>query len=130
MDRLVTDLYAPVGHQSEQRLGPLFADIIRRNRPKPGDRWFLDLTIIKMRGDIFYLWRAVDQHGDVLDILVQKRPSRKAATRFVKKLVATFGDAPRVLVTDKLRSYGAARKGGHASRRSSAAQMLRDAENG
>ena len=93
-------------HEWEQRFGPLFADIIRRNRPKPGDKWF----VIKMKGEVFYLWRAVDQHGDVLDVLVQKRRNKKAARRFLKKLVATYGCDPRVLVTDKLRSYGAAKK--------------------
>ena len=49
-------------HEWEQRFGPLFADVIRRNRPRPGDKWFLDEAVIKINGETFYLWRAVDQH--------------------------------------------------------------------
>ena len=93
----------------EQKFGPLFADTIRRNRPKTGDKWHLDELVIKIKGEIFYLWRAVDQYGDVLDIMVQKRRNRKAVKRFLKKLVKRYSQ-PRVMITDKLRSYGAARK--------------------
>ncbi len=97
-------------HEWEQRFGPLFADVIRRNRPRPGDKWYLDEVVIKINGEIFYLWRAVDQHGDVLDILVQKRRNKRAAKRFLEKLVKAYGCDPRVIITDKLRSYGAAAK--------------------
>ena len=93
----------------EEKFGPLFADKIRRNRPKPGDKWHLDEAVIKINGETFYLWRAVDQYGDVLDIMVQKRRNKKAAKRFLKKLVKQYGQ-PRVMITDKLRSYGAAKK--------------------
>ena len=93
----------------EGKFGPLFADAIRRNRPKVGDKWYLDEVVIKINGEIFYLWRAVDQHGDVLDIMVQKRRNKKAAKRFLAKLVKPYGQ-PRVMITDKLRSYGAAKK--------------------
>lgn len=64
-----------------------------------------------MKSEIFFLWRTVDQHGDILDIPVQRRRSKKAAKRFLKKRVATYGCDPRGLLTDKLRSYGAAKKG-------------------
>ena len=93
----------------EGKFGPLYADAIRRNRPKPVDKWHLDEAVIKIRGEIFYLWRAVDQQGDVLDIMVQERRNKKAARRFLSKLVKQFGQ-PRVMITDKLRSYGAAKK--------------------
>ena len=80
----------------EGKFGPLSADAIRRNRPKAGDKWRLDEVVIKIDGEIFYLWRAVDQHGDVLDILVRKRRSKKAARRFLIKLAEHCGQ-PRVL---------------------------------
>ena len=94
----------------EETFGPLFADVIRRNRPRPGDKWFLDEVEIKIKGEIFYLWRAVDQHGDVLDVLVQKRRNKREAKSFLKKLVKVYGCDPRVMITDKLHSYGAAKK--------------------
>ena len=65
---------------------------------------------IRIRGKLHYLWRAVDQHGTVLDILVQGRRNAKAARRFFKKLLKGLQYAPRVIVTDKLRSYGAAKR--------------------
>ena len=69
----------------------------------------LDEAVIKVRREIFYLWHAVDQHGDVLDMMVQKRRNKKAATRFLGKLVKQYGQ-PRGMITDKLRSNGAAKK--------------------
>ena len=93
----------------EGKFGHLYANAIRRNRPKAGDKWHLDEVVIKISGEIFYLWRAVDQHGDVLDIMVQKRRNKRAAKRFLSKLVKQYGQ-PRVMITDKLRSYGAAKK--------------------
>ena len=65
---------------------------------------------IRIRGKLHYLWRAVDQHGTVLDILVQSRRNTKAAKRFFKKLLKGLQYVPRVIVTDKLRSYGAAKR--------------------
>ena len=69
----------------------------------------LDEVFITINGQRRYLWRAVDQHGNVLDILVTSRRDTRAATRFFRKLLTGLEYAPRVLVTDKLRSYGAAR---------------------
>jgi putative transposase len=87
------------------------ANSIRRRRPQPGDKWHLiDEVFIKVRGETHYLWRAVDQDGNVLDILVQSQRNAKAATRFFKKLLKGLRYAPRVMITDKLASYGAARK--------------------
>ncbi|WP_080458907.1 IS6 family transposase [Roseovarius sp. A-2] len=86
------------------RFGRHFADCIRRDRPRPNDKWHLDEVVITIRGKKHWLWRAIDANGDVLDILVQTRRNAKAAKRFFKKLVTEFGE-PRVVITDKLRSY-------------------------
>src|SRR5262249_58375479 len=82
---------------------------VRRSRARPGDKWHLDEVFITINGTRHYLWRAVDQHGNVLDILVTSRRDTRAATRFFRKLLKGLEYVPRVLITDKLRSYGAAR---------------------
>ncbi|WP_169055103.1 IS6 family transposase [Azospirillum sp. TSA2s] len=92
------------------RFGREIANTLKRRRPKPGDKWFLDEVFIRIRGKQHYLWRAVDQNGVVLDILVQSRRNTKAAKRFFRKLLKGLRYAPRVVVTDKLRSYAAAKK--------------------
>jgi len=92
------------------RFGRLFANTLKRRRPKPGDKWHLDEVFIRIRGKLHYLWRAVNQHGHVLDILVQSRRNAKAARRFFRKLLRGLQYVPRVIVTDKLRSYAAARR--------------------
>ncbi len=76
----------------------------------PGDQWHLDEVFIKINGTLHYLWRAVDQHGEVLDILVQSRRNAKAAKRFFRRLLKGLRYVPRVVVTDKLASYGAAHR--------------------
>ena len=81
-----------------------FATCIRRDRPKPNDKWHMDEAVIAVGGRKFWLWRAIDADGDVLDILVQRRRNTKAAKRFFSGLVRQFGE-PRVVVTDKLGSY-------------------------
>lgn len=86
------------------RFGAHFAACIRRDRPKPNEKWHLDEVIITIRGKKHRLRRAIDANGDVLDILVQKWRNAKAAKRFFKRLVAQFGE-PRVAITDKFRSY-------------------------
>ena len=78
--------------------------------PRPGDKWHLDEVFIKINGKTHYLWRAVDQDGTVLDILVTSRRDAKAATRFFRKLLTGLEYVPRVLVTDKLASYGVAHR--------------------
>ena len=90
-----------------QRFGTQIDAKIRRDRPAPADKWHLDEVVISIRGQKHWLWRAVDANGDVLEILVQSRRNARAAKRFLKKLMKRWG-VPRVLVTDKLRSYGAA----------------------
>jgi putative transposase len=92
------------------KFGQAFANELRRRRPRPGDKWHLDEVVLKIKGQLCYLWRAVDQQGVVLDILVQSRRNTKAATKFFKKLLKGLEYVPRVIITDKLRSYGAAKK--------------------
>ncbi len=87
-----------------------YATQIRKQRPKPGDKWHLDEVVITIKGEQFYLWRAVDQHGVVLDILMQRRRNTAAAKKFFRKLLKPVGFAPRVIITDKLKSYGAAKR--------------------
>ncbi len=90
------------------RFGPKFAAKIRRGRPRPADKRYLDEVAIQTGGQQYRLWRAIDARGDVFDILVQSRRNRKAATRFLHKLLKRWGK-PRVMVTDKLRSCGVAK---------------------
>jgi putative transposase len=78
--------------------------------PRPGDKWYLDEVFIRIQGVQHYLWRAVDQHGVVLDILVQPRRDAKAAKRFFRRLLKDLQYVPRVIVTDKLRSDGVAQR--------------------
>jgi putative transposase len=83
---------------------------LRRRRGRLGDTWFLDEVLVTIRGERHYLWRAVEQDGDVIDILVQRRRDARAAKRFFRKLLKGQGSEPRWLITDKLRSYGAAHR--------------------
>ncbi|TDH58971.1 IS6 family transposase [Dankookia rubra] len=92
------------------RFGADFARKLRRRRPKPGDTWHLDEVFLRINGVLHYLWRAVDQHGVVLDILIQDRRNASAAKRFFKRLLAGLKYKPKRIVTDGLRSYGAARR--------------------
>jgi putative transposase len=85
-----------------------FADRLRRRRPRPGDKWHMDEVFIRIQGVQHYLWRAVDQDGVVLDILVQARRDGHAAKRFFNRLLTGLHYEPRVIVTDKLRSYAVA----------------------
>jgi putative transposase len=92
------------------KFGQSFANQICRHLPAPGDKWHLDEVVISIAGRKHWLWRAVDQHGIVLDILVQSRRNAKAAKRLLRKLLKRQGVAPRVLITDKLASNSAARR--------------------
>ena len=87
------------------KFGPDYAARLRRRRPRPGDKWHLDEVFVKINGTTHYLWRAVDQHGNVLDILVQSRRNAVAAKRFFRKLLKGLRYVPRVIVTDRLASY-------------------------
>jgi putative transposase len=92
------------------KFGQTYANALRRRRARPGDKWHLDEVFIKIQGKTHYLWRAVDQGGTVLDILVTSRRDAKAAIRFFRKLLTGLEYVPRVLVTDKLASYGVAHR--------------------
>jgi putative transposase len=83
---------------------------LRHRRPRPGNQWHLDEVFLTINGQRQYLWRAVDQDGNVLDILVTSRRDTKAATRVFRKLLKCLEYVPRVVVTDKLGSYQAARR--------------------
>src|SRR5215470_4494489 len=91
------------------KFGQTYANGLRCRSPRPGDRWHLDEVFLKINGRLHYLWRAVDQDGDVLDILVQSRRNKKAAKKFFRKLLKRLRYVPRVIITDKLRSYSSAR---------------------
>src|SRR5216110_3151941 len=90
------------------KFGPGIARRLRRSRPRPTGRWHLDEMVVRIAGRQMYLWRAVDHEGEVLDMLVQRRRDKRAALRLMRKLLRKQGFAPRLLVTDKLGSYGAA----------------------
>ncbi len=92
------------------KFGPAYARNLRRKQGRLGDIWHVDELFITIRGQHFYLWRAVDQDGDVIDILVTQRRDRRAATRFFRKMLQHQRQPPRQLITDKLRSYGAAHR--------------------
>ncbi|WP_406466537.1 IS6 family transposase [Streptomyces hirsutus] len=92
------------------KFGQSYANGLRRRRPRPGDKWHLDEVFIRINGERKYLWRAVDQDGMVLDILVQSRRDTAAAGRFFRRLLKKTGWVPWVIVTDKLCSYGAAHR--------------------
>ncbi len=91
------------------KFGQTFANGLRHRRPRPGDRWHLDEVFIRINGRTHYLWRAVEQDAEVLDILVQRRRNKKAAKKFFRKLLKGLQYMPRVIVTDQLKSYGAAK---------------------
>jgi putative transposase len=103
-----------VSHETVRRwalkFGREFARRIRRRLPCAGDKWHLDEVAIKIAGVTHWLWRAVDQTGMVLDVLVQRRRDKRAAKRLLRKLLKRQRRAPRVMVTDKLASYGAAKR--------------------
>jgi putative transposase len=90
--------------------GQTYARRLRRRRGQLGDTWHLDELFVSINGRLQYLWRAVDEDGDVLDILVQSRRNRRAAVRFFRKILKNQGRLPRRLITDKLRSYPAAHR--------------------
>ena len=103
-----------VSHETVRRwcakFGQAYAGALRRRRPRPGDKWHLDEVFVRSNGERKYLWRAVDQDGNVLDILMQNHRDKAAARRFFRRLLKRTSAVPRVVITDKLRSYGAAHR--------------------
>jgi putative transposase len=93
-----------------RKFGQQYANDLRRRRPRPGDKWHLDEVFLTINGERHYLWRAVDQDGNVLDILVQGHRNKAAAKAFFRKLLKGCQYVPRVIVTDQLKSYGAAKR--------------------
>lgn len=115
--RMVEDMLAVrgiiVSHQTvrawAEKFGRHFANQIkRRSAGRLGDKWHLDEMVVTIAGNKQWLWRAVDQNGFVLDVLVQSRRNAKAAKRLMRKLLKKQGHAPRVMITDKLGSYAVA----------------------
>src|SRR4051794_9913103 len=92
------------------KFGQACANRIRRRLPRAGDKWHLDEVVITIAGKRHWLWWAVDQDGLVLDVLVQSRRDKQAAKRLLRRLLRRQGQPPRVLITDKLASYPAAKK--------------------
>ena len=78
-----------------RQFGQAYANQLRRRRPRPGDKWHLDEVFVGINGRLRYLWRAVDQHGNVLDVLVQSRRNAVAAKRFFRKLLKGLAVRPR-----------------------------------
>lgn len=104
-----------VSHQTvrswSEKFGRRFANTVRRRSAgRLGDKWHLDEAVVIIGGRKHWPWRAVDQDGFVLDVLVQRRRNHTAAKRLMRKLLKGQGRAPRVIITDKLRSYDAAKR--------------------
>jgi putative transposase len=111
-----------VSYESVRRrvnhFGPMIAADLRKRRPKPHSTWHLDEVYLKIAGCVVYLWRAVDEEGEVLDVLVQSKRDKHAALKLMRKLLQKYGFVPERMITDNLRSYGAAaRELGIESRR-------------
>ena len=90
------------------KFGPIVARALRERRPRPSSRWHLDEMVVRIAGKLMYLWRAVDDEGEILDMLVQRGRDKLAAVKLMRKLLSKQGFAPVVVVTDQLRSYAAA----------------------
>ncbi|MDH5700941.1 MAG: IS6 family transposase [Nitrospirota bacterium] len=108
-ERGITVTYETV-RQWCQQFGPAYARRLKKRQGQLGAAWFLDEVVITIQGEQQYLWRAVDQDGDTIDILVQRRGNKKAAERFFRRLIKGQGGEPRWLITDKLKSYDAAHR--------------------
>jgi putative transposase len=92
------------------KFGQTIANELRHRRPRPNGKWHLDEVRLLIHGKVPWLWRAVDSEGNILDILAQTRRDKQAAKKFFRKLLKAQGHVPRVLVTDKLKSYAAAKR--------------------
>jgi putative transposase len=110
LDRRGIEVSHETIRQWSYKFGPIYAAGLRKRQPKRGDKWHLDELCLVRNGKKYWLWRAIDQNGYELDILVQTRRNTKAAVRFLKKLLKGLNYVPRVMITDKLRSYKAAKK--------------------
>lgn len=96
--------------RSTVKFGPLITHVLRRRQPRPGDVWHLDEVVVKIAGRSYWLWSAVDQHGVVLEEILQSKRNKRAAKRLLVTLMKRWGVMPKRIITDKLRSYGAAKR--------------------
>jgi putative transposase len=114
VEELMADRGVTRSHESVRywcrKFGQVYATRLRRRRPRPGDKWHLDEVFLSINGERQSLWRAVDQDGHVLDILVQRRRDKHAAKKFFRKLLKGLTYVPRVIITDQLKSYEAAKR--------------------
>jgi putative transposase len=108
-ERGITVSYETV-RQWCKNFGPQYARRIKKRQGPRGDQWFLDEVVVNIQGKRRYLWRAVDQDGDLIEILVQKRKDTQAARRFFRKLLRSQTEVPIEITTDKLGSYAAAKR--------------------
>jgi len=115
VDEILAARGVEVSHETVRqwglKFGQGFARQIRRRLPSAGDKWHLDKVVVTIAGKKHWLWRAVDQDGIVLDILVQSRRDRDAAEHLLRKLLKKQMRPPRVMITDNLRNYRAAKRG-------------------
>ena len=111
VEELLAERGIEVSYESIRRwvskFGPVFARELRRRRPCPSSKWHLDEMAVQIGGKRFWLWRAVDSEGEVLDLLIQPRRDKAAAKKLMRRLLKKQGDAPEVLVTEGLGSYRA-----------------------
>lgn len=114
IEDLLAERGIEVSYESVQlwcnKFGPLFSKRLRRQHPGFGDTFFIDEVFVTIAGQRHYLWRAVDQDGDVVDVYLQARRDAEAAKRFFRRLLGSHGKSPRTIVTDKLGSYRVARR--------------------
>ena len=112
MEDLLAERGIEVSYETVRRwvlkFGPIYARKLRKHRPQPSGQWHLDEVFVSINGKRSYLWRAVDNEGEVLEILVQSRRNKPAALKLMRKLLKNQGFIPNVITTDKLPSYGAA----------------------
>src|SRR6266446_5074751 len=112
VEQLLTERGLDISYETVRcwvlKFGPVIARRLRRCRPRPSNRWYLDEMVVRIAGERMYLWRAVDCEGEVLDILVQRRRDTRAALRLMRKLLKKQDFALKLLVTDKLHSYTSA----------------------
>jgi putative transposase len=115
VEDLLSERGIDISHETvrfwRNRFGPMFAAEIRKRRLHhrfySNWRWHLDEVFVRINGETHYLWRAVDHEGEVLEVFVTKRRDRRAALKFLKRAMKRYGQ-PKVIVTDRLRSYRAA----------------------
>jgi putative transposase len=114
IEDLLAERGVTVSHESIRlwcnKFGPKYAKRLKRKHQGYGDTFYIDEVFIRINGKQHYLWRAVDQDGEVVDVYLQRKRDGAAAKRFFKRLLRSYGSEPRKIVTDKLRSYGVAHR--------------------